>query len=153
MRSQNKTDLDILFKIYNEIIRLNKVNSWYFNFKLDSGDYETRIDITETGLVMLGNGRLPLPGYEMKCPDLLDYSKKAIIEFEESAKKSTGYFHAELHKGHTEYTNTRDTERDKLYSLIKFQVLKIWDWELKNDSWKEKLESFLKSIHQSFYPA
>lgn len=145
-------DLKSLHLIYEETKQLSRENHWYFNFKVDDGDYETRIDIAESGLFMRGNGKLPLQGYEMKCPDLIDFSKKTIIEFEESAKKSTGYFHAEHHKGHTEYTNTRDTKRDHLYDIIGFSVLKIWDWELKDGSWKEKLRLFLEKTHQSFYP-
>jgi len=134
-------DLDSLHKIYREVQALNKKYFWYFAFKVDDGSYETRIDVNDNGDTFLGNGRLPLIGYEMFCPDLMEWNRKLIIEFEEEASSNTGFMKAKKHKGHTEYTNTRDTRRDNHYR--KFTLLKIWKKDLKSDIWKRKLQSFL----------
>src|SRR5579871_458419 len=118
-------DIDKLHRINRYVMILNKEKNWYFNFKVDNGSFETRIDCNENGHVVLGNGQLPLIGYEMNCPDLLDWNDGIIIEFEEEAKKNTGYFHAKKNKGHSDYTNTKDTIRDSHYK--KFILLKIWE--------------------------
>lgn len=139
-------DITSLHKIYRYILHLNKENGWNFSFKVDSGSFETRIDISEDGKCFRGNNQLPLIGYSMYCPDLLDFSRKLIVEYEESSDKQTGYFHAKKsHKGHSDYCNTRDTERDAFYNIAGFKLLKIWDHELKDDTWMLKLDSFLKA--------
>ena len=138
-------DIDKLHRINRFILVQNKERNWNFNFRVDNGDYETRIDCNESGHVVLGNGQLPLIGYEMNCPDLLDWNHGIIIEFEEMAKKSTGMFGAKKHKGHTEYTNTKDTKRDSHYK--KFILLKIWESDMKSDVWKRKIQSVLNLSH------
>jgi len=115
---------------------------------VDDGNYETRLDINENGDYFLGNGKLPLIGYEMFCPDLLCWNDGIIIEFEEEAKKNTGFMKAKKHKGHTEYTNTRDTRRDNHYR--KFILLKIWESDMKSDLWKRKIQSMLNLAY--LYP-
>ena len=127
---------------------LNKERNWNFIFRVDDGDMETRIDCHENGDVRLGNNQLPLIGYEMQCPDLLCWDRSIIIEFEEEAKKNTGFMKAKKHKGHTEYTNTKDTRRDNHYR--KFILLKIWESDMKSDLWKRKIQSMLNLAY--LYP-
>jgi hypothetical protein len=74
---------------------------------------------------------------------LIDYYRQKIIEYEELASPNTGYLHAKKNKGHTDYVNTRDSRRDLYYSGAKFDVCKIWEHELKDDTWKIKLTNFL----------
>ena len=72
----------------------------------------------------------------------MDWHRKLIIEYEEEAGKKKGAFGAKWGKrGHTEYTNTRDKRRDDHYN--KFSMLKIWEHELKDETWKKKLFNFL----------
>lgn len=144
MITQEKSDLEELHKIYEYVKLVCREKKLNYNFRVDDGNYETRIDINLNGHCSIGNGKLPLIGYEMFCPDLMDFVHKKIIEYEEEAGANTGYLHAKKNKGHTEYTNTRDSRRDLYYSVIKFDVLKIWEHELKDGSWKEKVEVFLK---------
>lgn len=134
-------DLNKLHRIYRYIQQLNKEKNWNFIFRVDNGSYETRIDCHESGHVVLGNGQLPLIGYEMNCPDLLDWNHGIIIEFEEEARSNTGFMKAKKHKGHTEYTNTKDTKRDSHYK--KFILLKIWESDIKSSLWKRKIISCL----------
>jgi len=137
-------DLDNLHKIYRQIQYLNKTKGWYFAFKVDDGDYETRIDIRlSDGSWSRGNGGLPLIGWDMKCPDLIDFNRKIIIEFEEEAKPNKGDRRI---KGHfPEVLNPRDQERDDLYAAAGFHLHKIWASDFKDEStWTAELEAFLK---------
>lgn len=80
-------------------------------------------------------------GNEIKCPDLLDYEHKLIIEFEEEPKpgKRGGKLGK---KGHVEESD-KDEHRDQLYRIAGFKLLKIWENDYKNGNWKKQLKSFL----------
>lgn len=129
-----------LYPIYAECKRLNDEFNFGFHFTWDQGSYETRIDINEDGNCFLGNGKLPLIGYTMKCPDILDFHNKIIIEFEEECKPDKG---ARKRKGHFDI-GTKDTQRDTLYNKAKFDVLKIWQ---SDKEWKKTLKKFLHYIY------
>lgn len=129
-------DLDSLFPIVQEARRISDEFGMGFSFRWDMGDYETRVDINESGHTWLGSGQLPLTGYRIFCPDIMDYKNKIIIEFEEECKPNKG---AKRRKGHFEF-NKRDVKRDWYYKLGKFDVLKIWS---SNKKWKEDLKQFL----------
>lgn len=129
-------DLMSLFPIVQEARRISDEFDLRFSFKWDQGDYETRIDISSLGTCFIGNGKLPLIGFEMYCPDILDYNNKIIIEYEEEAKSNKG---AKRRKGHFE-GNNRDLKRDWAYTRAKFDLLKVWESDKK---WKEKLKQFL----------
>jgi len=45
-------------------------------------------------------------------------------------------------KGHTAESK-RDTNRDMLYRIAGFKLLKIWESEYKSGEWKQKLYDFL----------
>lgn len=148
-------DLVKLHLVYSAVQSIAKMYGWHFQFKVDDGNFETAIIIG-----MDGEWKLPGPESmeELKarefqeklfCPDLIDYYQKLIIEYEELAKPNTGYLGAKMHKGHTDYTNSRDTIRDAYYNKAGFNVLKIFENELKDESWKAKLRTFLESSQKS----
>ena len=138
-------DSDSLHKIYEYIKELSNKKGLLCNFHVDDGEFETRIDVTFGGKWYRGNGKMPENGYRMFCPDLIDYDNKLIIEYEEESKSNTGFFKAKKRKGHSDYTNTRDAQRDAFYVISGFKLLKIWDYELKKDIiWKLKLFEYLR---------
>lgn len=129
-------DLDSLFPIVQEARRISEEYNLGFSFRWDQGDYETRIDISDLGTCFIGNGKLPLIGFEMFCPDILDFHNKIIIEYEEEAKPNKG---AKRRKGHFE-GNNRDLRRDWAYTRARFDYLKIWE---SDKNWKDTLKQFL----------
>ena len=129
-------DLASLFPIYLEAKKISEEYNLGFQFKIDHGSYETRIDISDLGTCFIGNGKLPLIGFDMFCPDLLDYHNKIILEYEETARPNKG---AKRRKGHLE-VNNHDQNRDWAYARAKFLVLKIWD---SDKDWKTHLKKFL----------
>lgn len=94
------------------------------------------MDIDEKGNTWLGSGQLPLIGYRIFVPDIMDYQNKIIIEFEEECKPNKG---GKRRKGHCDLNN-RDVRRDWAYTQAKFSLLKIWE---SDRDWKEKLKIFL----------
>src|SRR5689334_991495 len=116
-------DLTKLEIINSEIQRLNKLYDWHFYFRVDTGNKENAIQIEE-------KGTFHIPTMEslgkILIPDLIDFSHRLIIEFEEEAEPNTGYCSAKRRKGHfPELLNIKDEECDKYYKLIKFDLLKI----------------------------
>ncbi len=129
-------DLDSLFPIVQEARRISDEFNLGFSFKWDQGDYETRVDISESGHTWLGSGQLPLVGYRIFCPDILDYHNKIILEYDEESKPNKG---AKRRKGHFE-GNKRDERRKWYYTIAKFDFFIIWQ---SNKNWKEDLKQFL----------
>lgn len=139
-------DADSLHKIYEYTKTISNNLQLPYNFLVDDGNFETRIDISFDGKWKRGNGKKPEPGYEIFCPDLIDFENKIIIEYEEESKSNIGFFHARKRKGHSDYTNTRDTRRDTFYLVSGFKLLKIWNYELKKDIiWTLKLFEYLRN--------
>jgi len=126
----------------NEVIKALKTK---FTFKVDHGTYETAIEFWSIGYYHPPKSKsweeLKGKGNEIICPDLLDYPNKLIIEYEEEPLpgKSTGKLGK---KGHTEESD-KDSHRDQLYRIAGFSLLKIWESEYNNNSYKEKLKKFL----------
>lgn len=129
-------DFDRIYPVWQEANRISEEFGLGFRFKFDQGNYETRIDISDLGTCFIGNGKLPLIGFEMFCPDVLDFHNKIIIEYEEEAKPNKG---SKRRKGHFE-GNNHDLKRDWAYTKAKFGVCKIWESDKK---WKETLKQFL----------
>lgn len=149
MRSQEKNDLSTLFMINNEISRLSKKHNWPYRFRVDCGSFETRIDIDSDGELQKGNGQFPQSGYEMFCPDLLDFNTLTIVEYEEEATPNTGFMRSKKagHKGHfPEQLNPRDLKRDWYYQKAKFAMLKIWEHTIHDGTWKAVLYEFLLNV-------
>ncbi len=134
-------DIEILMEINKEIKKLNTK----YSFIVDHGSFETAIEFWGMGYhhpPKSANWEESRDnGNEIKCPDLLDYSNKLIIEYEEEPKpgKKGGKLGK---KGHTE-ESIRDIHRDQLYRIAGFKVLKIWESEYKSKEFIEKLYDFL----------
>lgn len=137
-------DFDRLSPIFTYTMKINKDENLGFKFDLDSGHHETAIQIYENGMVIRPPMQNAMIFNKILEPDIMDYRNKIIIEFEEEAKPSTGFFHARLRHGHfPELLNQRDEERDKFYTKVAnppFRLLKIWQ---SNKNWKEDLSVFL----------
>ena len=133
-------DIETLMAINEEIKKLNTK----YTFKVDHGNFETAIEFWALGFYHPPKSKsweeCKHNQNEIICPDLLDYPNKLIIEYEEEGqKKRTG---AKLPtKGHGragDQTNSRDTNRDKLYRIGGFKLLKIYESEYKDESYKKK---------------
>lgn len=132
-------DNPILQNINTEIKKICKENNLPFIFKTDDGDFETGIEFCANRAyhppISKDWEECKLMGNEIKCPDLLDYCHKLIIEYEEEPTPRK--------KGHTEESK-RDTNRDKLYTLANFKLFKIWESEYQTNEYKSELIKFLK---------
>ena len=140
-----QVDIEILMDINKEIKKLKTK----YSFKVDHGSFETAIEFWAIGYHHPPKSKnweeSRTNGNEIKCPDLLDYPDKLIIEYEEEgAKRRSGAKLAS--KGHGpegDITNTKDSHRDQLYRIAGFRVLKIYESEYNDDSWKSKIQGFL----------
>jgi len=116
-----------------------------FRFEVDKGKYETAIEFTAIGYHHPPRSNsweeLKANGNEIKCPDLLDWNNRLIIEYEEEPRpgKKSGKLGQ---KGHTEESQ-KDTHRDKLYRISGFKILKIWESQYKDKTYLQKLIDFL----------
>jgi len=141
-------DNDILQDINKSIKTLLEYTRWDYTFKTDDGDYETAIEFTAIGYRHPPQSKnwdeMKADGNTMVCPDLLDYTHKLIIEYEEEPKpgKRGGKLGK---KGHTSESD-RDEHRDQLYRIAGFKLLKIWEIEYLSNSYKEKLYKFLHEM-------
>jgi len=143
-------DIENLFQIYYEINKIKKKHKLYFNFKIDSGNYETAIEF-----VGINHFHPPIShdwsgNPTIFCPDLLDYHHHIIVEYEEEiGNKRPGARLAK--KGHNrrgDIANKRDERRNRYYKQAGFHYLQIWEHEI---NWQEKLESFLLNININNY--
>lgn len=144
-----EVDYGNLHKIYRKCIDYCIEKKLPYKFLVDSGKWETAIEFWEMGYFHPPQSKsweeVKKKGNEIKCPDLLDYKYKLIIEFEEEPKpgKRGGKLGK---KGHTEESN-KDEHRDQLYRLAGFRVLKFWETDLKEENW-DKIYNFLKVSNQ-----
>ena len=137
-------DIAALFAIKTQIKEISEKHTLSFAFKVDLGNYETAIEFVGDALFHPPLSKDWSTNPIILCPDLLDYHKKLIIEYEEEVgPKRTGTTLAK--KGHHregDYDNKRDARRNKFYSRGGFHVLRLWE---SDKDWKEKLENFLLS--------
>ncbi len=78
---------------------------------------------------------------------MLDITHKLIIEYDEEGQKHLSGARL-ARKGHGpegDAPNKRDTDRDSLYRIGGFRVLRFYEADLKEQNWK-KLEKFLVNI-------
>ena len=136
-------DYENLYKIYRISIDYCKQEKLPFHFKVDSGTFETAIEFWAMGCYHPPKSKnwkeLKKTGNEIKCPDLLDYKHKMIIEYEEESKSDK--------KGHTSESK-HDSHRDMLYRIAGFRLLKIWEFELKSNEYKNKVCQFLHEMYK-----
>lgn len=138
-------DIDILTEINKKIEVFIKKHKLPFKFETDKGQFQTAIEFWEMGYYHPPKSKsweeCKAKGNEIKCPDLLDFENKLIIELEEEPKlgKRGGKLGK---KGHVEESN-KDEHRDQLYRIAGFKLLKIWESEFKSNKYQEKLNHFL----------
>ena len=141
---------------------INLIKTWikeidtenYFKFIVDFDTKEgrTRILIDEFGtwkkapfLTKQESEDYRSRGFRQFVPDLADFDKKLIIEYQEESKGRTGILrrHGKINKkGHDEFS---DKNKDLYYELAKFKVLKLWE---NSDNNKRQLEIFLKNVRR-----
>ena len=136
---------------------LNIIKTWikeididnYFKFIVDFDTKEgrTRILIDEFGiwkkapfLTRQESEDYRSRGFRQFVPDLVDFDKKLIIEYQEEPKPCKGP--KIIKKGHTEFS---DRDKDIFYKLAKFKVLKLWENSIDN---KRQLEIFMKNVRR-----
>lgn len=138
-------DIDILTKINKKIVAFVKENDLPFKFETDKGQYQTAIEFWAMGYhhppKSANWNYAKSQGNQIKCPDLLDYEHKLIIEYEEEPKpgKRGGKLGK---KGHSDESD-KDEHRDQLYRIAGFKLLKFWETDLKEENW-DKIYNFLK---------
>ena len=141
---------------------INLIKTWikeidtenYFKFIVDFDTKEgrTRILIDEFGtwkkcpfLTKQEAEDYRSRGFRQFVPDLIDFDKKLIIEYQEESEGRTGILrrHGKINKkGHDEFS---DEDKDLFYDLAKFKVLKLWENSNNN---KRQLEIFLKNVRR-----
>ena len=139
-----EVDITILNRIYRACLDFSRDQDCAW--KEDSGTFDTAIIISGTTwrLTKAEESWNNLqPGEELFVPDILEVKHKIIIEYEEESKAMKGPKIRK--KGHWEESR-RDSRRDYHYAAAGFLVLKIWESEYKDGTWKEKLKSFLTTI-------
>ncbi len=142
-------DIGDLHKIYRKCVDYCLQENLPYKFKIDSGNYETAIEFTAIGYHHPPKSKSweesKKEGNEIKCPDLLDFDNRIIIELEEEPKpgKRGGKLGK---KGHTAESD-KDEHRDQLYRIAGFKLLKFWESDLKNNNWA-KLYSFLELLNK-----
>ena len=137
-------DIDKLMEIYKFITNFCKSNQLFFKFTVDQGKFETAIEfiqspanymshppISKNWVALKKNGNVVL------VPDILDYTNKIIIEYEEESQPMHGP--KIIKKGHSEESK-HDTDRDTFYESRKFRVFKVWE---SDKEWKKSLGKFL----------
>lgn len=142
-------DTESLHKIYEKVKSFCKENNLPYSFKVDDGSFETAIEFWALGYHHPPKSEnweaSRAAGNEIKCPDLLDFEHKLIIEYdEEGQKKLSGARLAR--KGHGpegDIPNLRDTDRERLYRLGSFKFLRFYETDLKEENW-QKLYDFLQ---------
>lgn len=130
-------DLVVLDDIRQTIKKLELENNWGFNFKIDLGTWETAIEFTVIGYNHPPKSKSwkesKQSGNEIKCPDLLDFKNRIILEYEEEGQKvrSGAYLATKGHGPEGDISNEKDSHRDQLYRIGGFRLLKVWQSEYK----------------------
>lgn len=125
------SDIMRVYPVYRLVTNQCEEFGWPYQFKEDLGSFETAIEFWAMGYHHPPKSKdwdeVKKAGHEIKCPDILDFYNKIIVEFEEESKpgKKSGKLGK---KGHTEESN-RDSNRDQLYRIAGFRLCKIWECE------------------------
>jgi very-short-patch-repair endonuclease len=138
-------DIHNIHPIYRHAVETTKLHDMPFQFREDTGSFETLIAISESGKYRSyheKNNRTFIPF----VPDIIDYKNKIIIEFEEeTGNRRAGAKMARKGHGHEgDMPTKRDERRNEFYKLAGFTVLRIWESQFKNSiAWKIALTEFL----------
>lgn len=148
-------DIENLHKIYRACTDFSKLAGLSFKFQEDSGHKETMIRIWEDGRYEKPEtdrslSTVSIPQSRWFVPDVMDFQNKIIIEFDETpgAPRKGARL---ARKGHDPDGNDiRTSWRDLYYGLAKFRLLKIFDFEFKDEAlWKCKLFRFLVDCYEN----
>jgi hypothetical protein len=141
-----EADIENLHKIYRICVDYAKLIDKGHNFRVDNGSFETALEFTEHKVYHPPISKNWDNHPVIICPDIIDFNKKLIIEYEEeSGNRRTGAYLAKKGHGHEgDYSTKRDVRRDGLYDKHGFKLLKIWQSDDINKI-KEKIFSFLNS--------
>jgi len=136
-------DLERIHPVYRYCVDFCKAKKIKNHFREDSGSFETLVCINHDGICRTYHEK---SNYDFVTfvPDIIDYQNRIIIEIEEESKPKTGFFGAKNKKrGHWEEAK-HDVERDEAYNLAGFKLHKVWESEIKTNSWRKKLHQFLE---------
>lgn len=155
-----EVDIEKLSEIYRYLIHYCKLNYIDYKFTVDHGNFETAIEFydycnMDSCFVQTSIHHPPISkdwknNPKIKCPDILDFNNKIIIEYEEeTGKRRHGAKLAKKGHGHPgDLLNKRDEEKFKLYKEGNFRVLRIWE---SNNDWKSDVNKFINScVEQDF---
>lgn len=119
-----EVDIENLHRVYRICVEYGKIIG-IFHFKVDDGSFETALEFDENNVYHPPKSKNWSNNPVILCPDILDFEKKLIIEYEEEsdAGKRMGKIGK---KGHWEESK-RDNRRDLLYKKHGFKILKIWE--------------------------
>jgi len=142
-------DIVVLHDLYREAVKQEKEYNWGFKFKMDEGTFETAIEFQESSSYRPIAFHPPEAknwddAQDILCPDILDFWNRIVIEYEEeTGKPKKGAHYAKKGHGHPgDLASIRDSRRDSLYLLGGFRVLKIWESEYNDGSWRKKMWRF-----------
>jgi hypothetical protein len=144
------SDIENLNKLYQFATQFCRLLGLQFQFKEDSGNYETAIIIDEYGNIEktkeTANWKALSTIQNLFVPDILDHPNRIIIEYEETWKKEG----KKKRRGHDpDGLDKRTANRDLYYSMAKMRVLKIFDYEFEFErAWKLKIAKFLIKCHE-----
>jgi len=140
-RPIEKKDLLILNVLNMQIINLRIEKVHNFTFKMDSGDKDNAIEFfkKESGMIHV-KPPMGVVSSQIYIPDLLDCDNKRIIEYNETPVGSRN--HNKRKKGHVDESDYDMTKMDT-YKKAGFNVLVIYDFDIKYDLWKDKLLGWL----------
>ena len=151
-------DIVALNKIYRFSNDFCKLSGIPFHFEEDSGNYQTAIVFDEEEISF----RLPETHENwdnvhhpqtMVCCDILDFSHKIIMEYEEEGQKHLSGARL-ARKGHGpegDIPNRRDTKRNEFYANNEFSFLRIWEAQFKVEIiWKIKVIEFILVCYTEF---
>lgn len=143
-------DYPELHKVYRKCVDYCKKQKIPFNFKVDSGSWETAIEFTAIGYHHPPRSKsweeVEKQGNEIKCPDILEYNHKIIIEWEEEhgSQKSGARLAKKGHSHKGDIDTNRDVDRNMLYRIAGFRLLRLYE---SDKDWNKQLESFLTKCH------
>jgi len=143
-------DYGNLYEIYRKCVDYCKAEKIPITLKVDSGTYETAIEFWAIGYHHPPKSKswkeVKKQGNEIKCPDILDFENKFIIELEE--EPTPGKIGGKMgKKGHTSESDT-DEHRDMLYRIAGFRLCKIWESEFTSNKYNQRLYQFLHEVYK-----
>lgn len=142
-----ESDIENLHKIYRICVDYAKLIDKGHKFRVDLGSFETALEFTQYKVHHPPISKSWSNNPVIIVPDIMDFNKKLIIEYEEeSGNRRTGAHLAKKGHGHEgDLSTKRDVRRDGLYEKHGFKLLKIWE----SDDIKKTKEKIFKFLNES----